>query len=174
VSVVDIAAAAVVAIAVLRGFWIGLVRELFSIAALAAACFAVRAFTEPVGEQIATAAKINPLAGQAAGGALVAVATIIVIALIGYLIRRSVRFAGLGFVDRIGGGVLGAAEGAVMVALGVFIATLVLGRTDPLLAGSHSLAALDAVETWVTGKPPAPPRAEAAPEARPVPKSAKR
>jgi hypothetical protein len=42
-DLVDIIALAVLAVAVLRGLWIGLVREVFSIAALAAAILAFRA-----------------------------------------------------------------------------------------------------------------------------------
>ena len=154
-SVVDVAAASVLAIAALRGFWIGLVRELFSLAALAAACFAVRAFTEPVGERITQAAKIDPLAGQALGGAAVAVGTIIVVGLLGLVIRRTLRIAGLGLVDRVAGCVLGAAEGAVVVAAGVLVATLVFGRAEPVLARSITLAAFEHLETWATGKPAA-------------------
>jgi uncharacterized membrane protein required for colicin V production len=153
VPVVDIAAASVIAIAALRGFWIGLVRELFSLAALAAACFAVRAFTEPAGARIAAAAKIDPLAGQALGGAAVAVGAIILVGLLGLLVRRSLHIAGLGLADRIAGTVLGAAEGAVVVAVGVFVATLAFGRSEPLLASSYSLAAFERLETWATGKP---------------------
>jgi len=167
VPLVDVAALCVLGIAVLRGLWIGMVRELFSLAALAAACFAVRSFTEPVGERIAAAAKLDPLAGQAAGGAAVAIAAILAVGLVGFAIRRSIRFAGLGLFDRIGGGVLGAGEGALVVALGIFVATLVLGRSDPLLVGSRSLAIFDGVETWVTGSPPEVDRPEHKP-AKPV------
>jgi membrane protein required for colicin V production len=153
VSFVDIASASVLAIAALRGFWIGLVRELFSLAALAAACLAVRAFTEPVGQRIAVAAKIDPLAGQALGGAAVAVGAIAVVGLLGLLVRRSLHLAGLGLADRIAGVVLGTAEGVVVVAVGLFVGTLVFGRAEPQLANSYSLALFEQLESWATGKP---------------------
>jgi membrane protein required for colicin V production len=173
VSVVDIAAASVLAIAALRGLWIGLVRELFSLAALAAACFAVHSLTEPVGERIASAAKIDPLAGQALGGAAVAVGAIVLVGLLGLVLRRTLHIAGLGLADRIAGCVLGTAEGAVVVAVGILVATLMFGRAEPALARSYSLAAFERLEIWVTGKPPAPERAEGTP-ARPVAAPAKR
>jgi len=168
VPFVDIAAACVLAIAGLRGLWIGLVRELFSLAALAAACIAVRAFTEPAGERIAAAAKIDPLAGQALGGAVVAVGAIVVVGLIGLLIRRTLHIAGLGLADRIAGCILGVAEGAVVVAVGMFVGTLVFGRAEPVLSDSYTLAAFERLETWVTGKPP-PERTDAAPTSTPAP-----
>jgi len=162
VSIVDLAAAGVLAVAVLRGLWIGLVREAFSIAALAAAVFAVRYFAEPLADDLAASYALDPLVATAIAGAGVAVASILVVAGIGLLIRRLLRFSGLGFADRLGGGVLGAAEGALFVAVLMFGAVTVVGRSDPLLAGTRTLAAYERLERWVAGNPASvPPPASA-------------
>ena len=70
-DIVDVVALTVLAIAVLRGLWIGLVREVFSIAALAAAVFAFRALREPVAALIAERTPWDPLVATAAAGGVV-------------------------------------------------------------------------------------------------------
>jgi membrane protein required for colicin V production len=164
--IVDAIAAGALALAVIRGLWIGLLREAFSLAALVAAVFAVRRFAAPTADALAARYQLEPIVATAAAGALVAVVTIVVIALVGAILRRSIRTVGLGLADRLGGGVLGAAEGALVVAILVIGAIAVLGRSDPLLAGSRTLALFERVEA-AFGEAPAP--AHAAEPARPGP-----
>ena len=49
-------------------------------------------------------------------------------------------------IDRIGGGALGAAEGALVVGLALLAVTEVLGPRDPLVAGSRALAIFERVQ----------------------------
>ena len=72
-DLVDVIALAVLAVAVLRGLWIGLVREVFSIAALAAAILAFRALREPVAAVIAERTTWDPLVATAAAGGVVVI-----------------------------------------------------------------------------------------------------
>lgn len=148
-GIIDLAAAAILAAAVLRGVWIGLVREAFSLAALACAVFAVRRFAEPIAGDIAASYQIDPLLATAIAGAGVAVAAILLVAVLGFAIRRALHASGLGLADRIGGGVLGACEGVLFVALLLFGVITVTGRNDPLIAGTRSLAAFEALESRV-------------------------
>jgi membrane protein required for colicin V production len=152
-GIVDLAAAVILAAAILRGLWIGLVREAFSLAALACAVFAVRRFAEPIADDVAASYGLDPLLATAIAGAGVAVATILGVAVIGFAIRRALRASGLGLADRVGGAVLGACEGALFVALILFGVITVTGRNDPLIAGTRSLAAFEAAERWL-GVPP--------------------
>jgi len=133
------------------------VREAFSLAALACAVFAVRRFAEPIADDIAASYQLDPLLATALAGAGVAVAAILLVALLGFAIRRAIRASGLGLADRIGGGVLGACEGALFVALILFGVITVTGRNDPLIAGTRSLAAFEAVEGWAGGSANAQP-----------------
>jgi membrane protein required for colicin V production len=148
-GIVDLAAAGILSAAILRGVWIGLVREAFSLAALACAVFAVRRFAEPLAGDIAASYSLDPLLATAIAGAGVAVGTIVLVAIVGFVIRRAVRASGLGLADRIGGAVLGACEGALFVALLLFGIITVTGRNDPLIADTRSLAAFEALEAWV-------------------------
>ena len=56
------------------------------------------------------------------------------------------RAAGLGWADRLGGGALGALEGAVVTGVLLTVATTLLGRDHDLVRDTHSLAVLAEVE----------------------------
>jgi len=149
VPIIDLIAAGVLAVAILRGLWIGLVREAFSLAALASAVFAVRRFAEPLADDIAARFQLDPLLATAIAGGGVAVAAILIVAVVGRLIRRALHASGLGLADRVGGSVLGALEGALFVAMLLFGVITVTGRNDPLIAETRSLAAFETLESWL-------------------------
>jgi len=145
-DLVDVIALTVLAVAVLRGLWIGLVREVFSIAALAAAILAFRALREPVAALIAERTAWDPLVATAAAGGVVVIGALLFVTIAGAIVRRLVGAVGLGAIDRIGGGALGAAEGALVVGLALLAVTEVLGPSDPLVAGSRALAVFERVQ----------------------------
>jgi membrane protein required for colicin V production len=145
-DLVDIIALAVLVLAILRGLWIGLVREAFSIAALAAAVLAFRALREPVAAMIAARTPWDPLIATAAAGGVVVVGALVFVTLVGAIVRRIVGAAGLGAIDRIGGAAIGAGEGALVVGLALLAVTEILGPQDPLVAGSRALAIFERVQ----------------------------
>jgi membrane protein required for colicin V production len=148
VSPIDVIVAAVVGVAVLRGVFRGLIREAFSVGALAAACVAVRMFNPSLSiwlEEV-SGGQLGSMAAPWAGGALIATAAVLSVVLIGRVLRKSARWAGLGWADRAGGAVLGAAEGALVVGIVLVLASAFLGRAHPALAGTRSLAALEELE----------------------------
>ena len=165
-SAVDLAALAILAVAALRGLWIGLIREVFSLGGLAAACIAVRLGSAPAADWLRASlpVELSSLSARVAAGAIIAVAVIATAALAGRLLRRGARWAGLGFADRLAGGLLGAAEGALAIVLLMLLATAVVGRDHPVLAGSRTLAAFESAESLARQtrpelpavKPPAP------------------
>jgi len=133
---------ALLLLAALRGVWIGLVREAFSLGALLAALVAVRLWTEPVARWLELEAGplgVGPVAAPWLAGALLAAGTIVLVAIAGRVVRGGVRAAGLGLVDRLAGGGLGAAEGVLAAGLLLFALVSVLGADHPALAGSRSL-----------------------------------
>jgi len=138
-------------IAVLRGVYIGLIRESFSIAALGAAVLAARYATEPMAGWLVdvTGGEIGQGLAPWISGAMIAMATVVGVSLLGRMIRRGARFAGLGWADRLGGAALGAAEGILVAILIVLGATLVMGRQHPAVAPSKSLRAFDEVQSFV-------------------------
>jgi membrane protein required for colicin V production len=153
----DAVAAAVLALAALRGVWIGAVREAFSLAGLATAVLVVRAWREPVGRWLDAHGpfEMTDLAAQILAALVLGLASLIAVAIVGRLVRRGVRGAGLGLLDRIGGLLLGATEGAVVVAALVVGLAALLGRDDEVLVGTRTLAALEATETALGVEAPA-------------------
>ncbi|MBW2273906.1 MAG: CvpA family protein [Deltaproteobacteria bacterium] len=151
-SPVDAAALAILLIAVLRGAWIGLIREGFSIAALTAAVFAIRFANTPAAEWLTrvTRGQIGQAAAPWLTGFVILVATVLAVAFVGRLLRRGAHFAGLGWADRLGGGALGAAEGALVAGIIVMGIVWVVGRDHPALGDSRSLEALDRVAAYVS------------------------
>ncbi len=153
VGAVDIVVGAILGIAVLRGLFLGLVREAFSIASLGAACIAVRLFHAQAAGWLGelSEGRIGPGLAAWLGGALVAVLSIAIVVFAGRLLRRGVRWAGLGWADRAGGAVLGAAEGALVAGILLVLAASILGRTHPVLQASRSFAALQQLERVAQG-----------------------
>jgi uncharacterized membrane protein required for colicin V production len=154
-------------VAALRGLLLGLVREAFSLGALAAAVIAIRFLTGP------TADALQPLFGKrmpamalkVSSAILVALVGVLLVALLGRLVRRGVKAAGLGAADRIAGAGLGAAEGLLVVSLGLAVLSAAIGRDHPALTSSQAYAYFDRAQRAIVGEP-APPQDVAAPSPR--------
>jgi uncharacterized membrane protein required for colicin V production len=152
----DVIAAAVLALAALRGVFIGAVREAFSLVGLAAAIIAVRTWREPLGSWLEALGPeaLTGLAAQLIAGLVLGLGALLAVALVGRVVRRGVRGAGLGLLDRLEGALLGAAEGAVLVAALTLGLAALLGREDAALTGTRTLAALEATEDALGVKAP--------------------
>jgi membrane protein required for colicin V production len=157
---VDIAAFAVLLLAALRGMALGMIREVFSLGALAAAVIAVRVWNEPFAHWLQRASG-NTLPAYLVpwlAGVLLAAGVVLAVATFGRVMRQGARAAGLGFLDRVGGAALGAAEGAIAAGVLLFVIGGVLGRSHVLLATSRSYALLERAQQITA------PRSEAAPD----------
>lgn len=143
---IDRVALAIVALAVIRGLWIGLLREAFSIGALAAAFVAVKLWTDPATDWLVAHAPFHGTLSQrqshVVAGALVAIAAALVVVALGGFVRKRVHATSLGFVDRVLGGALGGAEGALLVAVGLVGVIAFVGPDHEVLAGSRSIELL--------------------------------
>jgi uncharacterized membrane protein required for colicin V production len=156
-ATVDTIAAAVLGLAALRGLWIGAVREAFSLAGLGLAWWVVRTWRLPAAawllahgpfEMTDLAARVLATLGLGAG-------TLVVVAVVSRLVYRGLHEAGLGVVDRGLGMLLGAFEGALVMAALMFGLVALLGREDAALAGTRSLAAYEWVESALGVEPAA-------------------
>jgi membrane protein required for colicin V production len=155
-TTVDLIAGAILALAILRGLFLGLIRELSSVASLVAACFVVRAYTPELAAWMARrweGSLPEEIAPWLAGAALAA-GTLAAGAVLGRLLRRGARLAWLGMPDRVGGALLGAAEGVLVCAIGLLALGALIGRDHRLLAGSRSVAALERLEQIAAGVAP--------------------
>src|SRR5262245_15831171 len=141
-----------------------MVREAFSVAALAAACIAVRFETQPAAAWLHANALpgVGPLGATLLAGFGIGLAALVAVGLLGRLVRRSVHLAGLGLADRLAGAAIGAAEGALLVAALLLVALMLVGREHPLVARSRVLVAFERAEQMARRSAPdvaAPPRA---------------
>jgi membrane protein required for colicin V production len=161
ISPVDVAALAILTLALLRGLFIGLIREVFSLGALAAACIAVRLGAGPAADWMLlhVPLEIGSLTARVLAGGVIAIFVIVVVAGVGRVLRRGARWAGLGFADRVAGGVLGTAEGCLVLVVLMLLGIAVAGRDHPDLADSRALAAFENVERLVQQTRPMPPPA---------------
>jgi len=154
---VDIIVGTIIGIACLRGFFLGLIREAFSLASLGAAYLAVRAFVLPVADWVGeiSGGRIGEALAPWVGGALLVLVTIGVVTSIGRVVRRGARAVGLGFADRVGGGLLGATEGVLVVVVLAVLLGDQFGRDHPAIANSRTFAVLEQMELLARRPPPA-------------------
>ncbi len=145
---VDAAALGILAIAALRGFGLGLVRETLSLGSIGVAYLAVVLYTDRVAEWIQrqSGGEVGPLVAPWLAAAAVVVAGIAGTVLLGRLGKRGARLAGLGWIDRAGGVVLGSVEGLLVVGILISVAGALLGREHPVIAGSRSLGAFEQLQ----------------------------
>ena len=154
---VDIIVGTIIGIACLRGFLLGLIREAFSLASLGAAYMAVRAFVGPVAEWVGEIGdgRISEALAPWLAGALLVLVTIGLVTSIGRIVRRGARAVGLGFVDRVGGGMLGATEGVLVVVVLIMLVGDRIGRDHPAIADTRTLVVLEHMESLARVAPPA-------------------
>src|SRR5262245_3899247 len=112
---IDAVAFAILLLAALRGMSLGLIREVSSLAALAAAVIAVRVWDEPFAHwlQRASGHQLPHYLVPWVAGTLLAVAVVAAVGTFGRVMRQGARAVGLGFFDRLGGAAVGIAEGAI-------------------------------------------------------------
>ena len=155
---IDRVVLALVVLALLRGLWIGLLREAFSVAALAAAFVAVRLWTDPATlwllDHIPFDIALSPRQARIVGGALVGLGTAFVVVAIGGFVRKRVHATGLGLFDRMLGGALGAAEGALIAGVALIGLIAFVGEEHEVLAGSRSVELLAQARLVVGELPP--------------------
>ncbi len=141
----------VLALAIARGLYRGLVREAFSMASLAAGLLAARYFTEPAAAWLVEVShgQIGSAIAPWLAGTMIAIGSVIAVGMAGRLVRRAMEFAGLSWADRMGGAAIGVAEGTLISAVIMLIALLSVGRQHPAVAESRSLLAWDRAVAWV-------------------------
>jgi uncharacterized membrane protein required for colicin V production len=147
-ATVDAIAGAVLVLALLRGLWIGAVREAFSLLGLALAIVVVRAWRIPLGNwlELEGPFEMTGLAARLIAALVLGAGTLLAVSLVSRLAYRGVREAGLRAADRFAGALLGALEGAIVALALAFALVVLLGRDDAALAGTKTLAALEWVE----------------------------
>ena len=113
-SVLDLAAIGVLVGSIVWGIWRGFTREVMSLAGWVLAFLAANTVAGPLGEML-PGSIANPEARVLIAFLVVFVLTLIAAAIVGMLLSRFLKAAGLSGVDRTLGGLFGLARGIVIL-----------------------------------------------------------
>ena len=146
---IDMIVLTVLFITIMRGIWIGLIREGSSLAAIGIATIMTRLLVDPFSAQLTelTGGEISGRTAIWIAGVLLVVATIVVLGFVARLLRRGAAAAGLGWADRLGGGALGAAEGVIVGAILVTIALWLVGPDHATTEGARSIELVEQLQS---------------------------
>lgn len=158
-SWIDAVGGAVLLLALVRGARAGLLREGLSLTTLALCTIMTRLFAVPVAARL-SAWTGGELAGRTSvwvGGLLVLGTTFTVCRFAARRLRRDLPDGPLRWNDRLGGGLLGLAEGAVATTAVLVLGLSLFGTDHPSFEGARSLALLeDARDRLPGGERPLP------------------
>lgn len=146
---IDMIVMSVLALAIVRGIWIGLIREGSSLLAIGMATIVTRLLVDPFSARL-TEISGGEISGRTAtwiAGLLLVIGTIILLGFVARLLRRGAAAAGLGWADRLGGGALGAAEGAIVAAVLVTVVIWLVGPDHPTTAGARSIELVETLQS---------------------------
>ena len=150
---VDYIIIAIIALSALIGLARGLVREVISLLVWVAALAAAWLFYEPLSLELEPWISTPSLRIGVAVLILV-FAVLIAGAIIGYMLATLVDKTGLSGTDRLLGVIFGAARGAVLVALVVFLASLTPMTEDPWWDESQLLDQFKILADWMLEQVP--------------------
>ena len=150
-STLDSIVLGVLGIGIARGPYIGLIREGFSIAALGGGLIAIRYGTPPVAAEIARVSG-GELSGTVAtwvAAAAIGLGVVAIVGTAGKMLRKGARAVGLGWADRIAGGLVGLVEGALAAAVIVVGAMWAMGDDSPLVENARSPEILEQLQDYL-------------------------
>ncbi len=151
-SVIDLVFASLLGLSVLWGAWRGLTRELVSTIAWVLIAVLAYRYGASIGHLIPIEAP--PILYAVAGAGIIAVAGVVAAAIIGRLLRATVKASELAGADRVLGGMFGAVRGARVVLLFAALA-VELGLSDTRVwRQSASGPYLEHVWHWMAGSLP--------------------
>jgi len=155
VTWIDYVVIAVLALSAAWGVWRGIVREVMSLAGWVIAFLAANLLAGPVGERLPESLARTELRVLAAFIGIFVV-SLVVTALVGLLLSRIAKAAGLGGLDRSLGGLFGIARALVILVALALAAGLTRLPQDPAWTGSICGPWLEraavSIKTWL---PPA-------------------
>ena len=147
---IDYAIIALVALSAVIGLFRGFVREALSLLAWAAAIFVALSFAPLAGAYLEPYIETNSIRHVAAFAGLF-LATLIVGAIINYLLVLLVRKSGIGGTDRFLGLIFGVARGGVVVAILVLLAGLTPLPEDAWWQESQTIPHFEKAAVWMRG-----------------------
>lgn len=146
----DIAILAIVLLSVLIGLWRGFIKEVFALAVWIAALWLAFQFSGAVAERIGEVVSL-PSARIALAFTGIFVVTLLVGALLTFLLAKLVESTGLSGSDRLLGAVFGAVRGLALVVLMILVSGFTPLPQDPWWQDSATVRGLLPLTEWVAG-----------------------
>ena len=132
----DIIVLAIILILTIVGWWKGMVKQVFGIAGLIAGYILAVKFYQPCGKFLTG---INPGTARIISFIAIFIACIIVAHLIGWAAGRLTTGPKMGFLNRVGGALLGFVKGCVVVCILVIVLIAFLSRDHSLFRHSSTV-----------------------------------
>lgn len=132
----DIVFALIIGLALLRGLWQGAVREVSSLVALLAGFVLAGRYASEAAAFVQQAVK-NPQIAAGLGYLGLFFAVYVGVVMLGVFLRKLLHAVLLGWIDRLGGGVLGLAKGLLISCLLLFVLTLFVSPRSHWVADSR-------------------------------------
>lgn len=117
----DIIVYAVIAIFTFFGLWKGMARQIFGLVGAIAGYVLAMRFYEPCSRFVTG---FHPGSARAISFIAIFLACVIIAHVLGWAVGRLFVHAGLGFLNRIGGGVLGFLKGGILIVVAVMVLTV--------------------------------------------------
>ena len=115
----DVIVLAVVGLSTLLGLWKGMVRQVVGLAGVVGGYMLAMKFYGPLATRFLTG--FRPATGVVISFLVIFIACIIAASIIGWIAEKLMGSAGLGFLNRVGGGILGGAKGCLIVSVAVMM-----------------------------------------------------
>jgi membrane protein required for colicin V production len=144
----DIAVVAAVGILTFLGFWKGLVRQVVGLVGVVVAYVVAMKFSGALAAKFLKG--FLPVTGHVISFLALFFACVIVASVFGWILGRLMSSAGLGVLNRIGGGVLGGAKGCLIVAVVTMLLTAYLPRNSGFLEGSRTMKYIQPVARMIS------------------------
>ena len=140
---------AVVAVSAVLGIWRGVVKEVLSIAGWLVGLFLAFRYSTDLAAHLGFFSAFGEVGRVALAAILIVIATLVVFALFGALLRLIIRAVSGGFGDAIMGLIFGLLRGAVIVVVCVFLATFTSAPQTKWWQKSTLIPYAQAAISWV-------------------------
>ncbi|MBA4419013.1 MAG: hypothetical protein C0392_14080 [Syntrophus sp. (in: bacteria)] len=147
-STFDIIVLAVIGILTIIGLWKGMVRQIFGLLGVIAGYILAMRFYQPCSKFLTD---IHPGVAKAISFIAIFLACILLAHLIGWGVGRFFAVVKLGFLNRIGGGLMGFLKGCIIVSVGVMVLTAFLSADHSIFKKSSTMKYILPVTTALKG-----------------------
>jgi len=134
--VLDIIVLAIILILTVIGWWKGLVKQFFGLAGIVAGYILALKFYQPAAKLLTG---FHPATARIIGFVAVFLACLLAAHLMGWIVGRLTAGSKLGFLNRVGGALLGFLKGCVVVCILVVILAAFLSPDHGLFKGSRTV-----------------------------------